>query len=163
MSVALLIYVILERLFELVIARRNTAKLMSRGAVEVGATHYPIMIALHVSWLVAIVGWVMFATYEVSAPFLALYILLQGFRLWVMATLGPYWTTRIITLADAPLIKHGPYRFVRHPNYVVVSLEIVALPLVFGAWHIAVVFTVLNALMLRTRIKAENTALIARG
>ena len=163
MSVALLIYVTLERLFELVIARRNTAKLMSRGAVEVGAAHYPIMIALHISWLVAIVGWVMFATYEVSAPFLVLYILLQGFRLWVMATLGPYWTTRIITLADAPLIKRGPYRFVRHPNYVVVTLEIVVLPLVFGAWHIALVFTVLNALMLRTRIEAENAALNARG
>ena len=162
MSIALLVYVILERLLELVIARRNTAKLMARGAVEVGAAHYPVMIALHVSWLVAITAWVLFMTYEVSAPFLVLYILLQGLRLWVMGTLGPYWTTRIITLADAPLIKTGPYRFLRHPNYVVVTLEVALLPLVFGAWPIAVIYTVLNALMLRTRIAAENAALSKR-
>ena len=95
-------------------------------------------------------------------PLLIAYVLLQGLRFWVMGTLGPYWTTRIITLPDTPLITGGPYRFLRHPNYVVVTLEVALLPLVFGAWHIAAVFTVLNALMLRTRIRAENAALRGR-
>jgi methyltransferase len=163
MSFALLAYVIAERLLELVVARRNTARLMARGAVEVGAGHYPVMIALHVSWLVAIVAWVAMTHAAVSVPLLILYVALQGLRFWVMGTLGPYWTTRIITVPDAPLIKSGPYRFLRHPNYVVVTLEIALLPLVFGAWQIALVYTVLNALMLRTRIAAENGALSARG
>jgi len=162
MSLALLAYVIAERLLELVIARRNTARLLARGAVEVGADHYPLMIALHVSWLAAIVAWVAITAPEVHTPLLIVYVLLQGLRFWVMGTLGPYWTTRIITLPDAPLITGGPYRFLRHPNYVVVTLEVALLPLVFGAWHIAAVFTVLNALMLRTRIKAENVALRGR-
>jgi methyltransferase len=162
MSLALLAYVIAERLLELVIARRNTARLLARGAVEVGADHYPLMIALHVSWLAAIVAWVAITAPEVHTPLLIAYVLLQGLRFWVMGTLGPYWTTRIITLPDAPLITGGPYRFLRHPNYVVVTLEVALLPLVFGAWHIAAVFTVLNALMLRTRIRAENAALRGR-
>jgi len=162
MSLALLAYVIAERLLELVIARRNTARLLARRAVEVGADHYPLMIALHVSWLAAIVAWVAITAPEVHTPLLIVYVLLQGLRFWVMGTLGPYWTTRIITLPDAPLITGGPYRFLRHPNYVVVTLEVALLPLVFGAWHIAAVFTVLNALMLRTRIKAENAALRGR-
>jgi methyltransferase len=162
MSIALLAYVIAERLLELVIARRNTARLLTRGAVEVGADHYPLMIALHVSWLTAIVAWVAITAPEVHMPLLIAYVLLQGLRFWVMGTLGPYWTTRIITLPDTPLITGGPYRFLRHPNYVVVTLEVALLPLVFGAWHIAAVFTVLNALMLRTRIRAENAALRGR-
>jgi methyltransferase len=120
------------------------------------------MIALHVSWLAAIVTWVVVTEPSPNIPLLGLYAALQGLRFWVMATLGPYWTTRIITLRDAPLIKGGPYRFLRHPNYVVVTLEIALLPLVFGAWQIALVFTILNALMLRTRIVAENAALSGR-
>lgn len=162
MSFVLLAYVIAERLLELVIARRNTVGLLARGAVEVGAGHYPVMIALHVSWLAAVVAWVAITDADVSVPLLILYVALQGLRFWVMGTLGPYWTTRIITLPDAPLIKSGPYRFLRHPNYVVVTIEIALLPLVFGAWHIALAYTVLNALMLRTRIGAENGALSGR-
>lgn len=163
MSVALLTYVIAERLLELVIARRNTARLMARGAVEVGASHYPVMLALHISWLVSIVAWVKFTDPAVSTVLVVPYLFVQVLRIWVMVSLGQYWTTRIISVPDAPLVKTGPYRFLRHPNYVVVTLEVALLPLVFGAWHIALVFTVLNTLMLRTRIAAENGALNARG
>lgn len=163
MITALLIYVIAERLLELVVARRNTALLMARGAHEAGAGHYPVMIALHVAWLVAILAWVMFASPEVNTFFFVLYVVLQAFRFWVMASLGPYWTTRIITLPGAPLVKNGPYRFMRHPNYVLVVLEIILLPAVIGAWAIAVVFTVLNAAMLWVRISAENAALSERA
>ena len=162
MSAALLSYVIIERLLELVIARRNTRRLLARGAEEIGASHYPIMIALHVSWLAAVLCWVAVMSPDINAAFLVLYLLVQALRIWVMITLGPYWTTRIITLADAPLVKHGPYKFIRHPNYVVVVLEIAALPLVFGAWQIAAIFSLLNAAMLWVRIRAENQALSRR-
>ncbi len=162
MAAALLIYVIVERLLELVIARRNTQRLLARGAHEVGASHYPFMVALHVSWLAAIILWVVLAAPAVRIPFLVLYLFLQGLRIWVMASLGPYWTTRIITLADAPLVARGPYRFLRHPNYVVVVLEIMTLPLVFGAWHIALIFSLANAGMLWVRIRAENQAVSLR-
>ncbi len=162
MATALLVYVIVERLLELVIARRNTARLMARGAVEAGAAHYPVMIVMHVSWLVAIVAWAAVTPRDVSVPLLALFLLLQMFRIWVMLSLGEYWTTRIITLPDAPLVRRGPYKFLRHPNYVVVVLEIALLPLVFGAWQIAVVFSVLNAAMLWVRIRAEDEVLSVR-
>jgi methyltransferase len=163
MTVALLIYVIVERLMELVLARRNTKRLMARGAQEAGAGHYPVMIALHVAWLAAIVGWVMLVAHDVVPVFVVLYVLLQVFRIWVVMSLGPYWTTRIITLADAPLVKRWPYKFMRHPNYVVVVLEIAVLPLAFGAWELAVVFSVLNAAMLWVRIRAENQVLARRN
>lgn len=163
MGTALLVYVIVERLLELVIARRNTQRLFARGAQEAGASHYPFMVVLHAAWLMSILAWAVLASPAVSVPFLVLFLALQGLRIWVMASLGPYWTTRIITLADAPLIKRGPYKFIRHPNYVVVVLEIATLPLVFGAWQIAAIFSVLNAAMLWVRIRAENRVLSARS
>ncbi len=163
MTALLLAYVVMERLLELAIARRNTRRLMAEGAQEHGADHYPVMIALHVSWLAAILGWVALMPHDISVPFLVLYVLLQALRLWVMASLGPYWTTRIITLPGAPLVRRGPYKFLRHPSYVVVVLELVALPLVFGAWQIAAIFSALNAIMLWVRIRAENQALAPRG
>jgi len=163
MTAALLAYVVIERLLEMVIARRNTRRLMAEGAQEHGASHYPFMIALHVSWLAAILGWVAWMPRDISVPFLVLYGFLQVLRLWVMASLGPYWTTRIITLPGAQLVRRGPYKFLRHPNYVVVVLEVATLPLVFGAWQLAVVFSVLNAAMLWVRIRAENKALTSRS
>jgi methyltransferase len=162
MAAILLTYVIVERLLELVIARRNTQRLLARGAREVGASHYPFMVGLHVAWLASILVWVALTSPAINLPFLALYVVLQGLRVWVMASLGAYWTTRIITLADAPLIKRGPYRFMRHPNYVVVVLEIVTLPMMFGAWLIAVIFSLLNVAMLWVRIRAENDTIGAR-
>ncbi len=162
MTYAILIYVVLQRLMELFVSHRNTKQLLARGAHEAGASHYPVMIAMHVSWIVAIVGWVLWTSPPVQSIFFLLFVLVQGLRMWTMMSLGPYWTTRIITLPRAPLVMAGPYKYLRHPNYVVVVLEIALLPLVYGAWHIAAVFSVLNAAMLWVRIRAENAALKPR-
>ncbi len=162
----LAIYVILalvavQRLAEVVYANHNTKALLARGAVEIGRKHYPLIVLLHASWLAAIliflpvnatIHWIWFG----------LFLILQGLRVWVLATLGPYWTTRIITLPGAPLVRKGPFRFIRHPNYTVVAGEIAALPLAFGEWQVAVVFTILNGVMLAWRIRAEDAALSAR-
>lgn len=156
-----LILVAAQRLWELWLANRNTKRLLAEGAVEVGASHYPLFILLHASWLAAIA----IITPWTMAPnpwWLALYAGLQFGRLWVIATLGRFWTTRIITLPAAPLVRRGPYRFVRHPNYLVASLEIAVLPLVFGQVWIALVWTVANALLVGWRIRIEDRALNGR-
>ncbi|MCZ6523537.1 MAG: isoprenylcysteine carboxylmethyltransferase family protein [Alphaproteobacteria bacterium] len=160
------LYVILalvacQRLAELVHARRNTRRLLARGGVEVGAGHYPLMVALHAGWLLAMALLIAPKT-PLSVPLLTLYGLLQLARLWVQATLGRYWTTRIVIVADAPLIQGGPYRFLRHPNYAVVVAEVAVLPLVFGAWEIAALFSALNLVLLRHRIHIEEAALAPR-
>jgi len=153
--------VALQRLAEVAYAERNTRALLARGAVEIGRAHYPLIVALHAAWLIAIL---IFLPKPVVIHGIALvvFIVLQGLRLWVLATLGPYWTTRIITLKDAPLVRRGPYRFIRHPNYAVVVGEIAALPLTFGEVWIAVLFTLLNAGVLGLRIREENAALAVR-
>jgi methyltransferase len=153
--------VALQRLAELLYAARNTARLRRRGAVEHGRHHYPLFVALHASWLVAILVSVP-ADEGIAWPPLALFILLQLARLWVVATLGRYWTTRIITLPEAPLVRRGPYRFLRHPNYLVVVGEIALLPLVFGAWRIALAFSLLNLALLAWRRRVEDAALAPR-
>lgn len=153
--------VVVQRLAELVYAERNTRALKARGAVEIGAAHYPLIVLLHAGWLVA-VTLLLPADVRIDWWLIALFVVLQGLRVWVLATLGPYWTTRIITLEGAPLVRRGPYRLVRHPNYLVVSAEILVLPLAFGEWWVAAVFTVLNAAMLAWRIRQEETALALR-
>lgn len=150
-----------QRLGELVLARRNTAALMARGAVEIGAGHYPLIVALHAAWLTAVVLFLPRPP-TVNPWILGLYLAVQGLRVWTLATLGPYWTTRIITLPGAPLVRRGPYRYLRHPNYVVVVLEIALLPLVFGEVAVAAVFSVLNAALLTWRIRQEETGLAGR-
>ena len=151
-----------QRLGELVIANRNTAALLARGAREIGASHYPVIVGLHVFWLAALAWWVAVHSPAMNLPLLGVFAGLQAARLWVLWALGPFWTTRIITLPGAPLVRRGPYRFVRHPNYVVVALEIAVLPLVFGAWEIAMIFSILNAAVLYVRISAENRTLAER-
>jgi methyltransferase len=153
--------VVVQRLAELVYAERNTKALLARGAVEIGRAHYPLIVLLHAAWLIAIV---VFLPHNppVNLVLLAIFVVLQALRVWVLATLGPYWTTRIITLPGAPLVRRGPYRLLRHPNYTVVAGEILVLPLVFGEVWVAVAFTILNALMLVWRIRQENEALAAR-
>jgi methyltransferase len=153
--------VALERLAELWHARRNTRALLEAGGVEVGRGHYPLMVALHAAWLLAILLSVPREA-GVSLPLLALFAILQGCRLWVLMSLGRYWTTRIITLPAAPLVRRGPYRYLRHPNYVVVAAEIAVLPLAFGAWGVAAVFSLLNAALLAWRISLEDQALAPR-
>ena len=154
---AIMAFVTLQRLSELVIARRNTARLMAAGAREYGASQYPVMVAMHTAWLIAL--WFSVGDRTVSWPLLLVFAVLQGMRIWVLATLGPRWTTRIIVLPGASLVAQGPFRFLRHPNYAVVTAEIAVLPLTFGLVGIAALFTVLNAAMLYVRIGAENRAL----
>jgi methyltransferase len=153
--------VALQRLAELVYAERNTAALKRDGAVEVGRSHYPLIVILHAAWLVTIVA-VAAPDTRISWYLLAAFVVLQALRVWVLMSLGPYWTTRIITKPGAPLIRRGPYRYVRHPNYLIVAGEIALLPLVFGEVTVAVVFTVLNGLVLALRIRQEDSALEPR-
>ncbi|MDV5144041.1 isoprenylcysteine carboxyl methyltransferase family protein [Streptomyces sp. SBC-4] len=159
----LLAAVAAERLVELVVARRNAAWTLARLGVEYGRGHYPVMVALHTAllasclteaWLanrpfLPVLGWTM----------LAVVVLAQALRWWCVTTLGPYWNTRVIVVPGARLVRAGPYRFARHPNYVAVVAEIVALPLVHSAWLTATVFTVANAALLAVRVRCENTAL----
>jgi len=154
---AIMAFVTLQRLSELVIARRNTARLMAAGAREYGGNHYPVMVAMHTAWLIAL--WFSVGDRAVSWPLLLVFAVLQGMRIWVLATLGPRWTTRIIVLPGASLVARGPFRFLRHPNYAVVTAEIAVLPLTFGLFGIAALFTILNAAMLYVRIGTENRAL----
>jgi methyltransferase len=147
-----------QRMTELLYAQHNTRVLLAKGAVEVGKSHYPLFVILHAAWLIAIVLMLPKPPPTYWLP-LAGYVVLQVLRVWTVVSLGPFWTTRIITLADAPLVRRGPYRFVRHPNYLIVACEIVLLPLVFGEFWVAAVFTVLNAMLLFWRIREEENAL----
>ena len=149
--------VTLQRLSELVIARRNTTRLLAQGAIEYGAGHYPAMVAMHSAWLAAL--WLSVGEQPVNLLLLGLFVVLQALRVWVLAVLGPRWTTRIIVLPGAPLVARGPFRWVSHPNYCVVTAELAVLPLTFGLAWIAVLFTLLNAAMLYVRIGAEARAL----
>jgi methyltransferase len=151
-----------QRLGELVYARRNESRLRAHGAVESGARHYPLFILLHGAWLLAVFLLIP-ADRAPSWPLLAVFVLLQAARIWVVATLGPYWTTRVLSLPGAPLVRRGPYRWVRHPNYLIVTAEIAVLPLAFDAWAIAIAFSLANALLLYHRIGIEEGALAGRG
>lgn len=157
---AILGLVTLQRLGELVLSRRNTERLLAQGAREAAPGHYPLIVALHAAWLVGL--WYL-AVWRpgasVSWGWLAVFVVLQGLRVWVLATLGPRWTTRIIVLPGAPLVREGPYRFVSHPNYCIVAAEILVLPLCFGLMWYGIVFAGLNALVLWIRIRAEAAAL----
>ena len=156
-AVAILTFVTLQRLIELHLANANTRRLLAEGAREYAPGHYPLIVALHASWLAAL--WWFAPGRPISVPLLLLFALLQLGRVWVIRSLGPRWTTRIIVQPGAPLIRHGPFRFVDHPNYLVVAGEIAVLPLVFGLWQIALIFTLLNAAILAVRIRADNPAL----
>jgi len=153
----------LQRLSELLLARRNTAQLLAEGAYEVGAGHYPLIAALHVAWLTGLWFFVLARgpTLIVGLDWLwlGLFAVLQLGRAWVIASLGRRWTTRIIVLPGAPLVTSGPYRFTNHPNYWVVAGEIATLPLAFGLPWYAFVFSVFNAAVMWIRVRAEAAAL----
>ncbi len=156
-SIALLAFVTLQRLVELPIARVNTRRLLAAGGHEVGAGHYPYIVALHAAWLGTL--WWLAPGRPIHLPYLILFALIEAARIWVLRALGPRWTTRIIVVPGEQLVATGPYRFVSHPNYLVVIGEIAVLPLVFGLWQVAIIFSLLNAAVLAIRIKAENEAL----
>jgi methyltransferase len=155
--IAILAFVTLERLAELWIANRNTKRLLAKGAREHGAGHYPLLVIVHAAWLIVL--WILAPGNGIDMFWLAMFVLLQLARFWVIATLGPRWTTRIIVLHDAELVRRGPYRFLAHPNYWVVIGEIAVLPLVFALPWISVGFTVLTAGVLWVRVREENKAL----
>lgn len=157
LPVAILGFVTLQRLAELIHSRRNTARLLAQGAYEVAPGHYRYMVALHAAWLAGL--WWIAPGRPVVWFWLALFAAAQVLRVWVLTTLGPRWTTRIIVLAGASLISSGPYRFLQHPNYAIVCIEIAALPLAFGLPGYALAFSILNAIVLYVRIGAENAAL----
>lgn len=151
--------VTLQRLGELVLARRNTARLLAEGAHEVGAGHYPLIVVLHATWLAGLWYLALTSGLAIYWGWLGVFILLQFGRVWVIAALGHRWTTRIIVLPGAPLVRHGPYRLVSHPNYWVVAGEIMVLPLAFGLPWYGLAFSALNAAMMWVRIRAEAAAL----
>jgi methyltransferase len=158
---ALLAFVTVQRVGELIQASRNTRTLKAQGGIEYGQGHYPLIVVLHASWLVAVaIG--IHRDPGVRAFPLICFALLQALRVWVLATLGRYWTTRVITIPGAPLVHRGPYRFLSHPNYLVVVGEIALLPLVFGQITNAILFSVLNAAALAWRIHIEDAALGTR-
>ena len=153
----ILALVTLQRLGELVLAQYNTKNLQARGAIEVGASHYPLIVAVHAAWLITL--WVIGRHQPVNLAALAVFVVLQALRVWIIATLGSRWTTRIIVLLGEPLIASGPYRYLAHPNYAVVAAEIAILPLALHLPMTALVFTLLNAVVLFIRIRAESRVL----
>jgi methyltransferase len=157
LNIIILALVTAQRLGELWLSKRNTARLLANGAREHAPGHYPLIVALHAAWLLAL--WLLALPRPVDGFWLALLVLIQLARIWVLASIGPRWTTRIIVPAGEPLVRRGPYRWINHPNYLVVIAEIAVLPLVFGLWQLALIFSLLNAAILTVRIRAENRAL----
>jgi methyltransferase len=155
-------FVAAQRLFELVLARRNERQTRARGAVERGQRHYLSIVALHTLWLISTLVEGLLRGPEIPAFWpvpLALFLLVQPLRYWAIFSLGERWNTKILVLPGEEPVRRGPYRYLDHPNYVVVVVEILAFPLTFGAWITALVFTVLNAVILSVRIREENRAL----
>ena len=153
-------FIIAIRLAELVVARTNEKWARERGAVEYGKEHYPFIVALHVSFIVSLI-----VEYYFSRPvffdqyYLVIFLCLIALKVWVISSLGKYWNTKILRIAHVKLVKRGPYRFVKHPNYIIVVAEIAIIPLVFSLYYTAVIFSILNAFMLAVRIRVENKAL----
>lgn len=157
----ILVFVIIQRLVELFIAKRNEKRMRAKGAYEVGASHYPFMILLHAGFFFSLLVEVLYFKSMVD-PFyslLVVFVVLQLFRVWCLVSLGMYWNTKIIILPGADVVVRGPYSFIRHPNYLVVCLELLVLPLLFQAYVTAIVFTILNFIMLAVRIPVEEKAL----
>ena len=151
-----------QRLIELVLARRNERRARARGAVERGRSHYLFIVALHSLWLLATLIEGLLRGPELPALWpipLALFLLVQPLRYWALVSLGERWNTKILVVPGAKPIRRGPYKYLSHPNYVVVVVEILTFPLIFGAWVTALVFTVLNAAVLWVRVREENRAL----
>lgn len=153
-------FLILLRLGELWLARRNERWLLQHGAVEYGMRHYRYIVMMHVLFFISLITeYVFTSTGYYSVPLLVLYFLLLAFKAWVVFSLGKFWNTKIFHISGYPLVKKGPYRFMKHPNYVIVVAEILLIPLIFHLYITAVVFTLLNAWVLYVRITEENKVL----
>ena len=153
----LIAFLVVQRLAELGLAQWNTLRLRAAGGIEFGASHYPLMVALHGFWLLGL--WLFGHDRSVDPIWLAIFIILQVSRIWVIASLGQRWTTRVIVVPGTPPVSRGPYRWLRHPNYAVVVAEIAVVPLALGLPQFALVFSAANAALLAYRIGVENRAL----
>ncbi|HUL90463.1 MAG TPA: isoprenylcysteine carboxylmethyltransferase family protein [Pseudolabrys sp.] len=153
----LVAFLVVQRLSELAFAQFNTARLRAKGAVEFGATHYPLLIVLHGLWLLGL--WAFGHNQPINLFWLAIFVVLQFGRLWVISSLGRRWTTRVIVLRGAAPVVRGPYRWLKHPNYLIVALEIAVVPLALGLPMFALVFSIANAALLIYRIRIEKKAL----
>ena len=153
-------FIILLRIGELILSRRNETWLLQNGANEYGQKHYPYIVALHVLFILSLI--VEYSTKQTASFnlfFLILYFLLLIFKAWVIMSLGKFWNTKIYHIKDFPLIENGVYKYIKHPNYLIVIAEIAIIPLVFHLYYTAIAFTVLNAIMLSVRVKEENKVL----
>ena len=159
LNIIILALVTLQRLGELFVSKRNTKRLLEQGAREFAPNHYPLIVALHVAWLASL--WWLGLFRPIDPFWLAVFVFIEILRVWVFAALGERWTTRIIVVPGETLVRRGPYRFLNHPNYAVVVAEIAVLPLAFGLWQVALVFSLLNAAVLAIRIREEDRALSA--
>lgn len=160
---AFIVFLLLLRVGELLLARRNARWLLRHGAVEYGREHYRWIVLLHTLFFVSLITeYVWTSTGVYSILLLILYFLLLGFKAWAVFSLGRFWNTRIYRISGYPLVRRGPYRFLKHPNYIAVIGEIVLIPMIFHLYVTAVVFTLLNALMLSVRIREENRVLAKR-
>ncbi|CAG9623694.1 isoprenylcysteine carboxyl methyltransferase family protein [Sutcliffiella rhizosphaerae] len=159
-------FVVSQRIYELLIAKKNEIFMLEHGAIEYGSEHYKYIVSLHVLFLVSFFGEVT-ALGKYASPiwpiWLTLFIMTQAIRIWSLYSLGPYWNTKILIIPDAEISMKGPYRFMRHPNYVIVTLEIMLIPLLFQAYMTAVLFTALNLWMLSVRIPIEEQALFEKS
>ena len=153
----ILALVTLQRLGELVLAKRNTARLLANGGYEIGAGHYPLIVAFHTSWILAL--WWSAPSQSINWYLIGVFVVLQALRVWVIATLGSRWTTRIIRVPGETLVARGPFRFLNHPNYAVVIAEIFILPLAFGLVWLSIIGGLVNLGILAWRIRVENSAL----
>lgn len=157
----ILLLILAQRVAELMHARANTRRLRARGAIELGAGHYPLLVMMHATWWLSLAALVPASATPHPLPLAALAVLMAT-RIWVMVSLGPYWTTRILSLPAAPLVRRGPYRLLRHPNYWIVAGEMALAPLAFDQLGVAVLFSALNGGLLAWRVAVEDRALVAR-
>ncbi|HEY4197786.1 MAG TPA: isoprenylcysteine carboxylmethyltransferase family protein [Mucilaginibacter sp.] len=152
-----IIFLVAQRLTELAVSKRNEKWLLSQGAIEYGREHYPFIVALHTLFIISLIAeYYLTGGQPLNVIFLVLFILLLLFKYWVLSSLGTYWNTRIYRVPGAIAVKKGPYKLFKHPNYVDVVCEIAIIPLVFNLYYTAIIFTVLNAIMLSVRISVEN-------
>jgi methyltransferase len=149
-------FIILQRLFELIIAKRNEKWARSRGAVEFGQNHYPYIIVLHTAFIISVITEYFYKGGDLNYTFLFIFFVLILFKVWVIASLGNYWNTKILRIPGSAFIKKGPYKLIKHPNYFIVVCEIIIIPMVFNLFITAIVFSILNAIMLTVRISEED-------
>jgi methyltransferase len=160
--ILLLSFIVLQRIIELYIAKGNEKWMIQQGAVEFGQRHYKYMVLLHVLFIIFLSAETLIINRGISPAwpvFLSLFCLAQAVRIWVITSLGKFWNTKILVLPDTNVIRKGPYRYLKHPNYLVVALELISVPLLFNSFFTALLFTVLNILMLKIRIPLEEKAL----